>query len=352
MAFDREAARAAGYSDAEIEAYLRQQGEPAPASAAPAATSAAGFDREAARAAGYSDAEIDQFLRTGTESVAGTYDDGTSDRTLLGTAAQATLPAAMRGPVGIKPETVKAVAAPVKGVAMDYITKPKRVALDVGLMAFGAPPVGALLTGGERIKQGVEAAQATKEAASKAVSATPRDIDAITGKQTAPAVQRAYDGLYQKIKVIAPGREAELTQAYAREGNNGVKKWLAANQDLITSDAKLTQAANKLSSELPSTIRQAGRAAAPVAKFAAKYALGPAALGLTALDIKQAIDKGDYGDAAAQAALTGVGFIPGVGAPLAAGLSVPYYYGRQAYLNRNQRPQTSEPDVTQQIYGP
>lgn len=342
MAFDREAARAAGYSDAEIEAFLKQQGQPAPVSAAPAVS---GFDREAARAAGYSDAEIEQFLTSGTESTG-------ADTTLLGTAAQAALPGTMRGPVGIKPETVKAVAAPIKNVALDYLSKPKRMALDVGLMAFGAPPVGALLTGGERIKQGVEAAQATREAASKALSATPRDIDAITGKQTAPAVQRAYDGLYQKIKVIAPGREAELTQAYAREGNNGVKKWLAANQDLIASDAKLTQAASRLSSELPSTIRQAGRAAAPVAKFAAKYALGPAALGLTALDIKQAIDKGDYGDAAAQAALTGVGFIPGVGAPLAAGLSVPYYYGRQAYLNRNQRPQTSEPDVTQQIYGP
>ena len=351
MAFDRDAARAAGYSDAEIDAYLRQQGEPAPVNAAPAAAPAvSGFDREAARAAGYTDQEIDQFLNTGTESEASTSDG--ADTTLLGTMAQATLPAAMRGPVGIKPETVKAVAAPVKGVAMDYITKPKRVALDVGLMAFGAPPVAALLTGGERIKQGVEAAQATKEAASKAVSATPRDIDAITGKQTAPAVQRAYDGLYQKIKVIAPGREAELTQAYAREGNNGVKKWLAANQDLITSDAKLTQAANKLSSELPSTIRQAGRAAAPVAKFAAKYALGPAALALSAADIAQAAGRGDYGDAAAQTALTGIGLIPGVGAPLAAGLSVPYYYGRQAYLNRNQRPQTSEPDVTQQIYGP
>jgi len=351
MAFDRDAARAAGYSDAEIEAFLKQQGEPAPVNAAPAAAPAvSGFDRDAARAAGYTDQEIEQFLKTGTESVSGTYDGG--DTTLLGTAAQATLPGTMRGPVGIKPETVKSVTAPLKGVALDYITKPKRVALDVGLMAFGAPPVAALLTGGERIKQGIEATQATKEAASKALSATPRDIDAITGKQIAPAVQRAYDGLYQKIKVIAPGREAELTQVYAREGNNGVKKWLAANQDLIGSDAKLTQAASRLSSELPSTIRQAGRAAAPVAKFAAKYALGPAALGLTALDVKNAIDEGNYGDAAAQAALTGIGFIPGVGAPLAAGLSVPYYYGRQAYLNRNQRPQTSEPDVTQQIYGP
>lgn len=351
MAFDRDAAKAAGYTDAEIQAYLQQQAQPAPAGAVTEpAPAASGFDREAARAAGYTDAEIEQFLKSGTESVAGTYD--ASEPTLLGTVAQATLPAAMRGPTGIKPETVKAVTAPIKDVALDYLAKPRRMALDVGLMAFGAPPVGALLTGGERIKQGVDAAKATKDAASKALSATPRDIDAITGKQVAPAVQRAYDGLYQKIKVIAPGKEAEMTQAYAREGNNGVKKWLAANQDLIASDAKLTTAASRLSSELPSTIRQAGRAAAPVAKFAAKYALGPAALALSAADIAQAAGRGDYGDAAAQTALTGIGLIPGVGAPLAAGLSVPYYYGRQAYLNRNQRPQTSEPDVTQQIYGP
>ena len=57
MAFDREAARQAGYTDEEIDAYLRGQAQP---KAAPAVTP--GFDRSAAKAAGYSDAEIDAYL--------------------------------------------------------------------------------------------------------------------------------------------------------------------------------------------------------------------------------------------------------------------------------------------------
>lgn len=57
--FDRSAAKAAGYTDAEIDAFLKQPSTTRPAPAAPVAGS---FDRTGAKAAGYSDDEINGFL--------------------------------------------------------------------------------------------------------------------------------------------------------------------------------------------------------------------------------------------------------------------------------------------------
>lgn len=64
MAFDRDKAKAAGYSDAEIDAYLAKTTltEIIPGSAGPVRKDIAGFDREGAKAAGYSDAEIDAHM--------------------------------------------------------------------------------------------------------------------------------------------------------------------------------------------------------------------------------------------------------------------------------------------------
>ena len=91
MAFDRQAAKAAGYSDQEIDNYLRSSSvAPAAPVAAPQPVSAAPtLDREAARKAGYTDQEINDYLRAqqpqpmappapkAWSDHAGTYGDGT-----------------------------------------------------------------------------------------------------------------------------------------------------------------------------------------------------------------------------------------------------------------------------------
>ena len=63
MAFDRQAALAAGYSEAEIDEYLSsQQAAPVQPQPAPAPQATGGFDVEGARTAGYTDAEIQSHL--------------------------------------------------------------------------------------------------------------------------------------------------------------------------------------------------------------------------------------------------------------------------------------------------
>lgn len=65
MPFDRQAAKASGYTDAEIDAYLADQpvgGGPAAGKPLQVTVGGKSFDRQAAKAFGYTDAEIDGYL--------------------------------------------------------------------------------------------------------------------------------------------------------------------------------------------------------------------------------------------------------------------------------------------------
>lgn len=70
MPIDRKAAKAAGYTDEEIDAYEAASGDSANLSSARPEQGAVSFDRPAAKAAGYTDAEIDAYLRSNTQAEA------------------------------------------------------------------------------------------------------------------------------------------------------------------------------------------------------------------------------------------------------------------------------------------
>lgn len=98
MDFDREAARRAGYTEEEIDAYLRQQNQPA-TQAAPAAPTTTNFDREAARKAGYTDEEIDAYLSGAPAAATSQGAPGS----IYGLAAPAVTAYGYSQPTGLKP---------------------------------------------------------------------------------------------------------------------------------------------------------------------------------------------------------------------------------------------------------
>lgn len=378
MAFDRAAAKAAGYTDAEIDAYLQEQStrskDTLVAPAAPVSSPVPGFDRDAALAAGYTDAEIDAYLNSEmdreTETIPGS----------VATVAQQSLAGATTNK--IKPlsdiERTKAEAVfvqPFKDVAqkqyLDPLVKrdPKlayRLAGDAGLVMMGLPPaiaatkaLGAVREAGKELSTSARSAQTVDNfgAVTKSADSILNDPDVPEDVKNKVRVEfsKFQDRMFRDVKALeAKGvpEDQRVQQALQKQAEQW-KEFL--NSEKIPKKYRPEIPKIKSPSALGGVVSAAAGPARAVGQRALKYGLGPAGAALTAKDIYDAVERGDYGDAAIQSLLTGVGFVPGIGtaASILGGIGYEgYKHLRDSKPDARRSVVQADADTARQIYGP
>ena len=269
---------------------------------------------------GTSDADIQSFLGGGESQVSTPKPAAAAFQTAapLATASQLNFgsnvpgPGAM-GPVapsnnmfkptGFNPQILKDVAAPVSQLGQDvlggYAAKPYKAVADAVLMHGGIPPV---FGGIETLKKLPETYQSVKDVlgksfseVSKAASGSELATDLVSGGPKPSTIDP-----YLAMKREAPEIAKQLGDAYAKAGNNGVRNFLnGPGAQAAMSNPKFAALAEQYLGMVPSYLKQAGNAVAPVLRGAGRV-LGPVGMGMNIYDAAKTARETQLGERLAQ----------------------------------------------------
>lgn len=220
---------------------------------------------------------------------------------IVGTAAPAVTGAAFAQPTGINPQAVKQGLAPMieavpKTIGV-YTSKPLSGVVDAAAVAMGFPPPVASFQGGKGIMALPSAISATASEVGKITSQSPLTTSPVTGSQYPSSVPD-----YRTIqKAVGPEAAKQMSEAYAKGGNNAVLKYLDSAPEVraLMGNEEFARAVESYRGAVPSKMAQVGRVVGPAVRGLARVA-GPAGLAYDAYQAQEFARESQLGPRLAQ----------------------------------------------------